>query len=189
MSRAAKGPAPPPDGRWQRVYLGLGSNLGDRAAQLAAALAALEQAGVAVRRRSPLYETRPVGVVDQPPFLNAVAEADTSLAPLVLLAEVKAIERALGRVPGPRWGPRAIDIDILLYGDAHVACREPWLEIPHPGLWDRQFVLVPLADLRPDLRDPSGTPIAERIARLRAAEGEAVWPYDAEGALWRRMRN
>lgn len=179
MNGEVQGSVPPGEGRPQRVYLGLGSNLGDREHQLAAALAALEQAEVAVRRRSPLYETRPVGVVDQPPFLNAVAEADTPLAPLALLAAVKAIERALGRVPGPRWGPRAIDIDILLYGDARVVCCEPWLEIPHPRLWERQFVLVPLADLRPDLRDPSGTPIAERIARLHAAEGEAVWRHGA----------
>jgi 2-amino-4-hydroxy-6-hydroxymethyldihydropteridine diphosphokinase len=177
MNGEGRGAAPHAAEGLQRVYLGLGSNLGDRAAQLAAAVAALERAGVAVRRRSPLYETRPVGVVDQPPFLNAVAEAETRLAPPALLAAVKAIERALGRVPGPRWGPRAIDIDILLYGDARVICREPWLEIPHPRLWERQFVLVPLADLRPDLRDPDGVPIAERLARLRAVEGEGVWPY------------
>ncbi len=163
------------------VYLGLGSNLGDRRAHLAAAIEALGRAGIAVRRQSPLYETRPVGVVDQPPFLNAVVEAETTLAPHALLATVKAIERALGREPGPRWGPRVIDIDILLYGDLQIATREPWLEIPHPQLWRRQFALTPLADLRPDLRDPEGAPIRERLTRLRAAEGAMVWRYGADG--------
>jgi 2-amino-4-hydroxy-6-hydroxymethyldihydropteridine diphosphokinase len=156
------------------VYLGLGSNLGDRAANLRAALARLGEAGVALRRLSPLYETEPVGVRDQPWFLNAVAEAETALEPQALLAAAKAVERAVGRTPGPRWGPRAVDVDLLLYGDRQVADAEPWLVIPHPELWRRRFVLVPLADLRPDLLAPDGTSIGARIAALAAAEAGAV---------------
>jgi 2-amino-4-hydroxy-6-hydroxymethyldihydropteridine diphosphokinase len=160
------------------VYLGLGSNLGDRAATLAAARARLQAAGVRVRRASPLYETEPVGVRDQPWFLNQVVEGETALAPGALLAVAKDIERALGRAPGVRWGPRPIDIDILLYDDACIAETDPWLEVPHPELWRRLFVLVPLRDLRPDLRAPDGTPIAARIAALQAAAPDAVrsWP-------------
>jgi 2-amino-4-hydroxy-6-hydroxymethyldihydropteridine diphosphokinase len=162
------------------VYLGLGSNLGDRAAHLAAALAGLATAGVTVRRRSPLYETAPVGVTDQPLFLNAVAEVETALAPEELLAVAKAVERAVGRTPGPRWGPRVVDVDLLLYGERRVNLLDPWLVIPHPALWQRLFVLVPLRDLRPDLRAPDGTPIGAWIARLAAAQPGAVRPFPEE---------
>jgi 2-amino-4-hydroxy-6-hydroxymethyldihydropteridine diphosphokinase len=159
------------------VYLGLGSNLGDRAGHLRAALAGLAEAGVAVRRVSPCYETEPWGVADQPWFLNAVVEATTTLDPLALLAAAKAVERAVGRVPGPRWGPRAVDVDLLLYDDRTVREQDPWLEVPHPELWRRLFVLVPLRDLRPDLVAPDGTPIDARIAALAAAEPGAVRPW------------
>jgi 2-amino-4-hydroxy-6-hydroxymethyldihydropteridine diphosphokinase len=159
------------------VYLGLGSNLGDRAGNLAAALVGLDGVGVTLRRRSPLYETAPVGVRDQPWFLNAVAEMETALTPRALLAAAKEVERAVGRTAGPRWGPRVVDVDLLLYDDRQVAQTEPWLEIPHPEMWRRLFVLVPLRDLRPDLRAPDGTPIATRIAVLEAATGDAVRPY------------
>jgi 2-amino-4-hydroxy-6-hydroxymethyldihydropteridine diphosphokinase len=162
------------------VYLGLGSNLGDRAAHLAAALAGLAAVGVTVRRRSPLYETVPVGVTDQPRFLNAVAEVETALAPEELLGVAKAVERAVGRMPGPRWGPRVVDVDLLLYGERRVNLTDPWLVIPHPALWQRLFVLVPLRDLRPDLRAPDGTPIGAWIARLAAAQPGAVQPFPAE---------
>ncbi len=173
-------PAPSPP--LHVVYLGLGSNQGDRAATLAAARARLEAAGVRVRRASPLYETEPVGVRDQPWFLNQVLEGETALAPGALLAAAKSIERALGRARGPRWGPRPIDIDILLYDDACIAETDPWLEVPHPELWRRLFVLVPLRDLRPDLRAPDGTPIATRIAALQAAVPGAVRPWPAPPA-------
>ena len=103
------------------VYLSLGSNLGDRAANLAAALRGLEKAGLAVRRCSPLYETEPVGVRAQPWFLNLVVEGETALSPSALLAAAKAVERAVGRTPGRRWGPRVVDVDILLYDDWQVA--------------------------------------------------------------------
>jgi 2-amino-4-hydroxy-6-hydroxymethyldihydropteridine diphosphokinase len=159
------------------VYLGLGSNLGDRAANLDAAIAGLDAAGVTLRRRSPLYETAPVGVRDQPWFLNAVAEGETALTPRALLAAAKEVERAVGRTAGPRWGPRVVDVDLLLYDDRRVVEAHPWLEIPHPEMWRRLFVLVPLRDLRPDLRAPDGTPIAARIAALEATTGDAVRPF------------
>src|SRR5215211_5826641 len=126
------------------VYFGLGSNLGDRAAQLAAAVRGLAVEGVAVRRCSPLYESAPVGPPDQPWYLNAVLEAVTSLAPRELLAAAKAVEAAVGRRPGRRWGPRVVDVDILLYGEQQLDERDPWLTIPHPQMWRRRFVLLPL---------------------------------------------
>jgi 2-amino-4-hydroxy-6-hydroxymethyldihydropteridine diphosphokinase len=159
------------------VYLGLGSNLGDRAAHLAAALRGLEAAGVVVRRCSPLYETEPVGVREQPWFLNLVAEVETALSPTALLAAAKAVERAVGRTPGRRWGPRVVDVDILLYADWQVAETEPWLVIPHPEMWRRRFVLLPLRDLRPDLRAPDGTPLAAWLDALAAADPAVVRPW------------
>jgi len=159
------------------IYLGLGSNLGDRAARLRAALGYLSAAGVVLRRRSPLYETEPVGVRDQPPFLNAVAEVESELLPRELLALAQAAERAVGRLPGPRWGPRAVDVDLLLYDDEQVDETDPWLVVPHPELWRRLFVLVPLRDLRPDLRAPDGTSIGRWTQTLEALHPGAVRPY------------
>jgi 2-amino-4-hydroxy-6-hydroxymethyldihydropteridine diphosphokinase len=159
------------------VYLGLGSNLGDRAANLAAALRGLEAAGVAVRRCSPLYETEPVGLREQPWFLNLVVEGDTALSPTALLAAAKAVERAVGRTPGARWGPRVVDVDILLYDDWQVAETDPWLTIPHPEMWRRRFVLLPLHDLRADLPAPDGAPLAAWISALAATDPAAVRPW------------
>jgi len=129
------------------VYLSLGSNLGDREANLRAALDRLEP-----RRISPTYETAPVDYTAQPFFLNLVAEIETDLMPLQLLSRTQRIERELGRVRGIPKGPRVIDIDILLFGSR--VMRTKRLEIPHPRMQDRRFVLVPLADLAPDLRHP-----------------------------------
>jgi 2-amino-4-hydroxy-6-hydroxymethyldihydropteridine diphosphokinase len=144
------------------AYLGLGSNLGDRAALIEVALAALAAAGVAVRARSPLYETDPVTVDPQPLYLNAAARVETALAPDALLALCLATERALGRrrppgAAGP--APRPIDIDLLLYGDAIV--DQPGLVVPHPRLLARAFVRIPLADVAaPGLRHPTtGEPL------------------------------
>ncbi len=134
------------------IYLGLGSNLGDRAANLREALGRLPAAGVRVRRVSPIYETEPVDYTDQRWFLNLVAEAETQLFPRQLLAATARIERELGRVRSISKGPRTIDIDILLYGGATVSTPE--LEIPHPRMAERRFVLAPLADLAPGLRHP-----------------------------------
>lgn len=152
-------------------YLGLGSNVGDRRANLRAALDGLVAAGVEVRAASSVYETEPVGLVlDQPAFLNACLRVATTLAPLDLLDAVKALERALGRDPTVvRHGPRVIDVDILLLGD--LAFETPRLTLPHPALTERRFVLVPLLELDPDLGVPGGVRFADALAAL---EGQAV---------------
>lgn len=134
------------------IYLALGSNIGDREAHLRAAIGEMSAAGISVLRESPIYETEPVGFTDQRWFLNMVVEAETALFPMQLLARVGKIERKLGRVRTMVNGPRTIDIDILLYANAVV--RTPQLEIPHPRMHERRFVLAPLADLAPALRHP-----------------------------------
>jgi 2-amino-4-hydroxy-6-hydroxymethyldihydropteridine diphosphokinase len=128
-----------------RVYLGLGSNLGGRARNLSAARRRLRQKGVRILRQSTVIETEPWGVTDQPRFLNQVVEGEWDGTPRQLLAAVKAVEREGGRRPTVRWGPRAIDIDILLFGDRHV--DEPTLVIPHPRISERDFVLEGLSEL------------------------------------------
>jgi 2-amino-4-hydroxy-6-hydroxymethyldihydropteridine diphosphokinase len=130
------------------AYLGLGTNLGDRYANLRAALSLLEEEpGLRLLRCSQVYVTEPWGVTDQPRFLNCAAEVATTLSPEELLARCKEVEGQLGRLPGPRWGPRLLDVDILLYGDQKVDL--PHLEIPHPRLHLRAFALTPLAELVP----------------------------------------
>ena len=131
------------------AYLALGSNLGDRAAHLAAARRLLGARGARLLRESAVRETEPFGVTDQPRFLNQVLEVEWAGSARELLEAVRAVELAVGRRPTYRWGPREIDVDILLLGD--LAVSEPDLVIPHPGLWERPFVLEPLAELRPDL--------------------------------------
>ncbi len=133
----------------------LGSNLGDRAAQIAAALERLRRLpGTTVRAASDPIETEPVGPVSQPNFLNAAALLETGLGPRALLDALLAVERDLGRTrsPGARWGPRAIDLDLLVFGDRVI--HEPGLVIPHPRLHERAFVLEPLARIAPDLMVP-----------------------------------
>jgi 2-amino-4-hydroxy-6-hydroxymethyldihydropteridine diphosphokinase len=143
------------------IYLGLGTNLGDRPANLLAATAALLPQ-VRVLRLSKVYETEPWGYHDQPAFLNQVIEAETELPPLELLAYLKQIEFSLGRQPSFQYGPRQIDLDILFYGDQVVEL--PGLTIPHPHLAERAFVLVPLAELAPNLRHPSsGRTVLEMV--------------------------
>jgi 2-amino-4-hydroxy-6-hydroxymethyldihydropteridine diphosphokinase len=136
---------------YMTAYLSLGSNVGDRAANLREAIARLAPA-VRVLRVSPVYETAPVDYTDQDWFLNLVVEAVTDLPAAGLLAHTAGIESALGRVRTTPKGPRTIDIDILLYGDEVVNTAE--LEIPHPRMAARRFVLAPLADLAPELRHP-----------------------------------
>lgn len=128
-----------------RVWLALGSNLGDRARYLASARAALSNAGATLVRESRVEETEPVGVTDQPRFLNQVLEVETSLEPRALLETVKQIEDQVGRVHRQRWGPREIDIDILRYDGRRV--DEPGLQIPHPELPNRPFLLDLLEEL------------------------------------------
>ncbi len=126
------------------AVIALGSNLGDRTGNLRAALRLMEERGVAVGRTSSIWETAPVPE-DQPAYLNAVARIETSLEPSELLATLKEIEHELGRRPGRRWGPRPIDLDILFYGEGRVATQE--LEVPHPRIAERAFVLAPLAEV------------------------------------------
>jgi 2-amino-4-hydroxy-6-hydroxymethyldihydropteridine diphosphokinase len=153
-------------------YLGLGSNIGDRAGHLQAAIAALPDHGVRVLACSSLYETEPVGLVlDQPDFLNACLQIDTELGPEALLDAGKAVEREVGRrAGGIRHGPRVIDIDLLLLGDTEY--RSERLELPHAEVSSRRFVLVPLLELDPQLTLPSGGRLADRLAELGA--GQAV---------------
>lgn len=137
----------------KRVYLSLGSNLGDRKANIEQALSRLISARIRVVQVSSFYRTEPVGYKPQPWFLNCAAEAETDLMPLQLLRRCQAIQRELGRRPGPRNGPRTIDIDILLYESAIV--HSPELTIPHPRMADRRFVLVPLSDIAGDAQHPA----------------------------------
>jgi 2-amino-4-hydroxy-6-hydroxymethyldihydropteridine diphosphokinase len=151
-----------------KAYISLGSNLGDRADRLDAAVRMLgELPGVRVRAVSPVYETDPVEVREQPRFLNLVAEVETELDPEELLTGLQSIEAALGRSRIQRWGPRTIDLDLLLCGDRVVASEK--LEIPHPRMCERRFVLEPLADLAPDLPIPGrGRTVRELLENVRA---------------------
>lgn len=134
-----------------RVFLGVGTNLGDRRANLAAARKAVAEF-VHIQKSSRIYETTPWGVLDQPDFLNQVWEATTFLTPPDLLHRLKKVEVELGREPSARYGPRLIDIDILLYSNLMFKSTE--LVIPHPRISERAFVLAPLAELEPDLIIP-----------------------------------
>ena len=134
------------------VYLSLGSNMGDRAAMLRRAIESLPGAGVEVIRASSVYETEPMELREQNWFLNMVVECRTGLFPLQLMRRLKKIEASLGRKRTVPKGPRNIDIDVILYGRAVV--QTPALEVPHPRFRERRFVLGPLAELAPDLRDP-----------------------------------
>jgi len=127
------------------AYLGLGSNLGTRSRNLSAARRRLRQKGARILRQSRVIESEPWGVADQPRFLNQVLEVDWGGTPRELLRAAKSVEREGGRRPTRRWGPRVIDVDILLFGDLRV--HEPGLEIPHPRLLERDFVLAPLREL------------------------------------------
>ena len=152
------------------VYLGLGSNLGDRAAYLQSAVDELKARDLRLRRVSSLYETEPVGLREQGWFLNQVAEFETELFPLQLLQRIQRIERKLGRRRILVDGPRTIDIDILLYGNAIV--KAAGLEIPHPRYRERRFVLEPLAELNPALKDPETRKTV--TAMLDAVRGQVV---------------
>jgi 2-amino-4-hydroxy-6-hydroxymethyldihydropteridine diphosphokinase len=149
-----------------RAYVGLGSNLGDREAYLRAALGALAvEPDIEVVAISSLRDTEPVGLVDQPRFLNGAAALETTLEPRALLERLLAIERRLGRTrSGPHLGPRTIDLDLLLYGDERI--DEPGLELPHPRLHERRFALEPLAELDPALVVPGHGPVDALLAAL-----------------------
>lgn len=156
----------------ENVYIGLGSNLDDPPAQVEAglrALAALPESRLVQRSR--LYDTAPWGRTDQPAFVNAAAHLETALSPHALLDALLAIERAAGRErDGTRWGPRVLDLDILLYGN--LVLDEPGLRLPHPHLHERTFVLAPLAEIAPHLDIPGHGRVADLLARVDASRCE-----------------
>src|SRR5436190_6840140 len=152
-------PRPPLGPETVRGFIALGSNLGDRLANLQRAVELLAgRDGVRVLKASRVYETDPVGP-PQPDYLNAVLEIETSLPPARLLEEAQLVERELGRVRTERWGPRTIDIDLLTYGDERI--DQPDLQIPHPRMHERAFVLVPLLELTADPALPGGRRVSE----------------------------
>ncbi|WP_294541861.1 2-amino-4-hydroxy-6-hydroxymethyldihydropteridine diphosphokinase [uncultured Rhodoblastus sp.] len=157
--------APEPGKGPALVGLGLGANLGDPAANLRRAVEALARAGLRFEALSSLYRTRPWGVTDQPDFVNACALARTDLEPLALLDLIQATEQALGRQPTLRWGPRVIDIDLLFYDDR--IWRDARLTLPHPGLMERAFVLLPMAEIAPETRI-GGVRLAEAAGKIDA---------------------
>ncbi|MCL6447035.1 MAG: 2-amino-4-hydroxy-6-hydroxymethyldihydropteridine diphosphokinase [Armatimonadetes bacterium] len=149
-----------------RCFLGLGANLGDKEANLKTAISFLErEKNIRVRRVAPFYRTAPWGYTDQDWFINTVVEIETSLSPQQLLSVLLAIEEKMGRVREVRWGPRVIDLDLLLYGNAML--YEPNLIVPHPRMAARAFVLAPLADLDPDLVIPGQGRVADLYKKVR----------------------
>ena len=159
------------------TYLGLGGNLGDRLAALTEALSLLEDTpGLRRMTCSAVYETEPWGVVDQPSFLNLVAGFETTLRPVELLAACKRVEQTVGRTESFRWGPRLIDVDVLLFGSEVISVDEPDLQVPHPRLAERAFVLVPLAEIAPDLLvPPDGEPVQGLLNSVTGKEGVNWW--------------
>jgi 2-amino-4-hydroxy-6-hydroxymethyldihydropteridine diphosphokinase len=156
-----------------RAYVGLGSNLDDPAAQLLRAFDEIERLdGVHAVRRSRLYRTPPWGRLDQPEFVNAVAQLDTTLRPRELLAHLQALEMRFGRARREHWGPRVLDLDLLLHGAAEL--DDPGLHLPHPRLHERAFVLVPLAELAPDLHIPGRGSVSALLAGVDRAGIEAL---------------
>ena len=160
--------------RWVPAYVALGSNLDDPRAQVEGALAALaDLPDTRLVLCSSLYRTRPFGPVAQPDFVNAVAGVLTQLDPAALLAQLKALEARLGRErPVVRWGPRRIDLDLLVHGAARIA--EPEFEVPHPGVAERAFVLVPLAEIAPDLAVPGRGRVRDLLVRVDSADLERL---------------
>jgi len=160
------------------VYLGLGTNLGDRHANLQAALQALEPK-VKLTAQSPVYQTPPWGYTEQAEFLNMVVSAETDLKPRALLRYLKKIEKQVGRTASFRWGPREIDIDILFYDDLVLHSRK--LTIPHPRIQQRAFMLVPLTDLAPEFRHPlTGKTIRQHLAEVDSTEIRPYHPEDSK---------
>jgi 2-amino-4-hydroxy-6-hydroxymethyldihydropteridine diphosphokinase len=158
-----------------RAYLGLGSNVGDRRANLQQAVDLLDvEPGIRITHTSEVWETDPVGGPSQPDFLNAVAGVRTQLTPWALLAACGRVEHALGRVRDVRWGPRTIDIDILLM--QNTVMSDPKLTVPHPRLTERAFALLPLLQLAPTAKLPDGTPLAAFAGQVGAQGARVVGP-------------
>jgi 2-amino-4-hydroxy-6-hydroxymethyldihydropteridine diphosphokinase len=157
-----------------RAFVGVGANLGQPRLQVATALAELAALpATRLLRASALYRTPPMGPPGQPDYVNAVAELSTQLAPLALLDELQRLEHRHGRERGgERWGPRTLDLDLLLYGEDCV--DDPRLTVPHPGIASRAFVLVPLAEIAPELEIPVHGPVRELCAAVSAAGMEKL---------------
>lgn len=164
-----------------RCYIGLGSNQSDPAAQLSRAYEALAALpDTALLRCSRPYRSAPLGPQDQPDYINAVALLETALAPLALLDRLQRIEQQQGRIrTGERWGPRTLDLDILLYGNQQIDCER--LHVPHDHMHARPFVLYPLAELDPDLIMPDGTPLQHLLKKCPAEGIEALADMPAQG--------
>ncbi|NPV28703.1 MAG: 2-amino-4-hydroxy-6-hydroxymethyldihydropteridine diphosphokinase [Firmicutes bacterium] len=158
----------------KRAYVGLGSNLGDRAANLGRARQELDShPQIRITRTSSLYESEPVGFLDQGWFLNQVVEIETDLDPFALLRVLQGIENTLGRKREIRWGPRVIDLDLLLFDNRTLATPE--LVLPHPRMYERNFVLVPLHEIAPDLLHPDGRSTREHLREFHEkAPGEKI---------------
>jgi 2-amino-4-hydroxy-6-hydroxymethyldihydropteridine diphosphokinase len=155
----------------QTVFLAFGANLGNPREQIEQGIVALNHQGVRVIDRSSWFKTEPMQLDDQPWFLNLVTRAQTSLDPYGLLAACQQVEKQVGRVPSARFGPRHLDIDILLYGNRHIESES--LTVPHPRMDERRFVLIPLLEIAPDLKHPVlDQPYAELLSRLD--EGKKV---------------
>jgi len=162
------------------AYLGLGSNLGEREANMAAAIAEIERIpGTEVLRQSQVYESKPWGKTDQPDFLNMVVEVTTRLEPHQLMRHLQHIEKELGRdrESEEQWGPRTIDIDLLLFGDRTL--RTASLQVPHPRMWERHFVLKPLSELAPQMVSPEGIAITELLRESKIRE-QGLLPHGTE---------
>lgn len=165
------------EARGCRAWLGLGSNLGPRERNLRAAVRLLsESGGLEIVKVSSTYRTVPVGLTEQPDFLNLVAEVSTDLEPHALLRLCLEVEDGMGRVRGKRWGPRVIDVDVLLYGDEVVGSEE--LTIPHPEMLKRAFVLVPLVEIEPGIRMPDGRLAADGLAALSEEDRAGVIKWE-----------
>jgi 2-amino-4-hydroxy-6-hydroxymethyldihydropteridine diphosphokinase len=175
-------------GKTETAYIGMGANVGDTSSTFDKTLRALAALpGATIRAVSPFYRSKPVGGVVQADFLNAVVELEVPAGPdaetgaTALLLALKQIETALGRQPRQRWGPRELDLDLLLFGDHRVERHEdPWLVVPHPEMANRQFVLAPMADLSPALRPPGWSDsVADALTRRRQIdEDDAVTPAE-----------
>ena len=160
-----------------KAYLGLGSNMGDREASLNAAVTRLAgDPSTTILKSSSIYETAPWGFTDQPDFLNCVLEIETRLSPQALLVQAKEVEQEIGRQPSRQYGPRLIDVDILLYGSETLHLADPDLQIPHPRMEQRAFVLIPLAELAGELTHPTlYRTISEIAGKIEGREGVRLW--------------
>lgn len=157
----------------KKAYLAFGANLGDRERNIREAIELIDENGLCcVKAVSSLYLTKPVGPQDQPDYYNAVAEIATRLTPRELLVLCNSIEEKLGRKRTIRWGPRVIDIDILFYNYERIT--EPDLEIPHPRIMERAFVLVPLAEIAPDLEISAGIKVKDAVERVRTEDVKII---------------